>query len=277
MITHIENLKNMKITNVQCSRGQPHPGVVLSEDQIKKLFPKNKKVQIEIVSQKDFENLSMGVQKTMEITIKRFLAMMETDDTQNETILAMGGDHYTSVGTILGSLMIHGSKLRVVYMDAHGDIHNRKTSPSGNIHGMVLRDLMEHSIQGIPRLKSSQLLYVGIRDLEKEEWDFIHKKRIKYIPAVAFREDNPIISRTLLDFIGDNPVHVSLDVDVLDPAIMPSTGTCAPEGLTLKQLENTLNICRPDFLDIVEYNPQIGSTQKKQISLRTMKKIVSWL
>ena len=263
----------MKIINVQCSRGQPHHGVVISNKHIKDLFTqkKQKQNQMEIVSKKDFENLSQGVKKTMNFTIKNYL------ESETTPILAIGGDHYTSVGTILGSLMIHGPQLRVVYLDAHGDIHNGKTSPSGNIHGMVLRDLIEHFDKKIPRLKPSQILYIGIRALEKEEWEYIHKKNIKYIPAVAFHEENPAIWRTLLDFIGQHPVHVSLDVDVLDPSVMPSTGTRAPDGLSIATLEKILNSCNPDFLDIVEYNPEIGTTNEQKVSAKTMKKIMSWL
>jgi len=261
----------MKINNIQCSRGQTNEGLILSNKQIKDLFPKKKNIQIETVSQNDFENLSYGIRKTIEFTIKNYL------ECESTPLLSIGGDHYTSVATILGSLMIHGPRLRLVYLDAHGDIHNTKTSPSGNMHGMVLRSLIEHSTKGIPRLRPSQILYIGIRDLEKEEWDFIDKKKIQYIPAMAFHENNPTIWRTLSNFIGENPVHVSLDVDVLDPSFMSSTGTRAPNGISITDLEKVLNICKPDFLDIVEYNPTIGTVKQRKTSLQTMKKIISWI
>ena len=84
--------------------------------------------------------------------------------------LFIGGDHLTSMCTILASLKVHGKNFKLLWMDAHADIHNQSTSPSKNRHGMVVNMLINHTYAGIPRLDPSQIMYIGLRSTESDSY-----------------------------------------------------------------------------------------------------------
>ena len=190
----------------------------------------------------------------------------------------MGGDHLTSYATVLSSLRRFGSNLRLIWIDAHTDIHSFDSSPSWNLHGMVVRMLMEHNVPGIPKLKPEQLLYVGIRSYEAEEIRFIQDNQIFRITNLDWQNKREESMKILASFILGYNTHISFDVDALDPSIMSSTGTPEPRGLTLDDFKEIVDIVRHYSshiaTDIMEFNPKLGDFER---SFTTLKEVVKYL
>lgn len=257
----------LQIINMQCTAGQPHKGVALSNTQLIHLLPNelHKRIDIQKIPQPMFENNPIEVLKKC----------IESQQKWPRTLF-FGGDHYASFFTVLSSLAVHGNRFRLIWLDAHGDIHNMKTSPSGNKHGMPVRLLMEHTIPGIPQLQPYQILYVGVRDLERAEWNYIHRRKIQYIRAADV--DSASTMQSIAKFVRGHKVHISLDVDVLDPAVMSCTGTLAAGGLRLETLlaayETIIHRGNLIKMDIMEYNPKLGTAAEKKVAKRTMRTIL---
>jgi arginase len=259
-------MRKIPLFVIQNANGQPHKGVILEKSQVRDLIPPNKyKISF-------FSKEKCGKSNTVPSLAKSCLSMLDHD-----FAVFLGGDHSTSFSTILASLKKYGPECRILWIDAHADIHSPETSPSGNEHGMPARFLMTHSFADIPRLKPNQIMYLGLRSVESEEWDFIHRKKIRYITAETFLKDPLDAYAKIRRFVKDRPLHLSLDVDSLDPSIMKSTGTAETGGLSFDHLERIWNDClwSADFfaMDIMEYNPEIGRAEEKRVSKDTMRSI----
>jgi arginase len=191
----------------------------------------------------------------------------------------IGGDHLSSFSTVLSSLMRYGNDFKLVWIDAHADIHSFDSSPSWNLHGMVVRLLMTHSVPDVPRLLPSQICYIGLRSVEQAEWDFIHENNIMYVTSEtlhSYNRNNALLS--IRSFILDQHVHISLDVDAFDPSIISNTGTPEENGLSIVDFVSILNIIKSSgthyATDIMEINPQLGDNDA---SVVTLKKVCSLL
>jgi arginase len=258
-----------KIFIIQNDKGQKKSGVILEREQVEELIV-NHTERIEIFPKKYFENPEFGIYE-----LSKACFSLINNHSFN---IFLGGDHYTSFGTILGSLKKYGNTFKLLWIDAHADIHSWETSPSKNMHGMPLFFLMNHSFTNIPQLQPEQILYVGLRSVEVEEWNSIHKNRIKYITAKDFLEKEEESYYQMIDFLKDSYLHISLDVDGLDPSIMPSTGTSIKGGLLLTHFDHiikkAMKYSKSFFaIDIMEYNPDIGTDEEKKRSKDTMKDI----
>lgn len=272
-ITTVKSVKFMKrikpsILIIQNSRGQGHRGVELSKTDIHKIVAH--RTLYEIYDKSHFTNCYDSMLQLGEFCFKH-----------PELKLFIGGDHFTSFGTVLSSLMRYGTEFRLVWIDAHTDIHSFESSPSKNLHGMVVRMLMTHTFPDIPRLLPSQLIYVGLRSVEHVEMDFVKQNHIRHITAREFNANPQKAIDSIVQFTQNRPLHISLDVDSLDPVYMPSTGTPVSNGLLLEDLLELLrNIRRGSksvYADIMEYNPEIGSHKQKKISIETMRKCIDIL
>ena len=189
----------------------------------------------------------------------------------------IGGDHSMSIATVADSLSKY-NKLKVVWMDAHADINTYEKSLSKNVHGMplaVLTNLEKNKNWKFNEsiLKFSDILYIGIRDLDPFEEEIINKHNIKFLTVDDIHYDYQRSNMMIKDFIKDDPIHLSFDVDVLDRKIMPSTGTIVDDGLELKPCKQLLNNLLNNNLvsvDIVEFNPEIGDSKDVDKSLKTV-------
>lgn len=249
-------------------RGQYSDGVSLSNESILFLFHDFADVSI---SPQNFKNVRESLYGLSDDCI-------EYSRNRNHSIF-MGGDHSTSFGTVLSSLRKYGNNFKLIWIDAHTDIHSFESSPSLNLHGMVVRMLMEHAYEDIPRLKPEQLMYIGTRSSEPAEMDFVKKNRIQVISMSQIINDPQSSIARITDFITDQLVHVSLDVDVLDPSIMSSTGTRESDGLRENELLAIIDCIRQNSrlhfaTDIMEFNPKLGN---RIISINTLRKIIRFL
>lgn len=180
-------------------------------------------------------------------------------------LVNIGGDHSIAMGSVSASLKEHNDQLKVIWIDAHADINSFESSTTKNMHGMSVNFLMNIE-KNIPRwlkkhkLLPEQLLYIGIRDLDQYEIELINDKKIDFITMPMI---NKYGLKNLLETYDDdlfNKIHISLDVDSINPNIMPSTGTPVPSGLTMDEIYTIINHYKEQTVcvDLVEFNPLIG-------------------
>ncbi len=201
--------------------------------------------------------------------------------------IVVGGDHSIAIGSVSGSKMAFpDQRLGVVWVDAHADLHSPWTTPSGNVHGMPLALLMHIEKKGKnrprvytmdtwdrlrrigvsgPKLMPRDLVFIALRDLESEEEAIIKEHGIKVITVQELREKGAkaAVQNTLAYLSDCDKIHVSFDVDSLDPSISVGTGTPVENGLQLEEARDLLaGFCsdpKTCTLDVVEINPALDT------------------
>ncbi|SGV61277.1 Arginase [Staphylococcus aureus] len=200
----------------------------------------------------------------------------------NRFPLVLGGDHSIAVGSV-SAISKHYNNLGVIWYDAHGDLNIPEESPSGNIHGMPLRILTGEGPKELLELNSNvikpeNIVLIGMRDLDKGERQFIKGHNIKTftmsdIDKLGIKE---VIENTIeyLKSRNVDGVHLSLDVDALDPLETPGTGTRVLGGLSYRESHFALELLHQSHLissmDLVEVNPLFDSnnhTAEQAVSL----------
>ena len=185
----------------------------------------------------------------------------------------LGGDHSISIGSIAAASQ--RGPVGVVWVDAHSDFNTPETSPSGNIHGMPVSALVGEGASPLvevgatrPALKTSQIVQIGIRDLDAAERERLIRSGINVFTMRHVDElGMAVVARQALDRLRHLPrIHVSLDMDSLDPAEAPGVGTPVPGGLTYREAHLLMEILgdsgRVTSLDIVEINPILDEMNK---------------
>lgn len=182
--------------------------------------------------------------------------------------LVLGGDHSIALGTITG-VTKHIDNLGVIWFDAHGDLNTGETSPSGNIHGMPLaaclgygHDRLRHIGGRSPKLKPEQVVIIGARDLDPGERELI--KRIGIKVFTMHEIDKLGMARVMEEAIahvskGTGGVHLSLDLDGIDPHDAPGVGTPVIGGISYREGHLAMEmLADADVLvsaEFVEVNP----------------------
>ena len=182
--------------------------------------------------------------------------------------LVLGGDHSVALGTLAGLATAHGSAGGAIWIDAHGDLNTPETSPSGNVHGMPLAaaaglagSWFEHPQLQLPAVDPSRIAIVGARSLDPAERVVVREAGIRVFTMSEI--DRIGIERTMHEAIdrvaGAGFVHVSLDLDVLDPEVAPGVGTPVRGGLTYREAHLALELVAESglagSLEVVEVNP----------------------
>ena len=187
--------------------------------------------------------------------------------------IMLGGDHCLAIGSI-SAVARHcrevGKKLRVLWFDAHADLNTATMTPSGNIHGMPVACLCGYgpealtSIGGhVPAITPDQIRQIGIRSVDEGEKRFLHELQVevfdmRYIDEIGMRAT---MEQALAGMDDDSHLHVSLDVDFLDPTIAPGVGTTVRGGPTYREAELCMEMIADTeclaSLDIVELNPAL--------------------
>jgi arginase len=192
-------------------------------------------------------------------------------------VLTLGGDHSIAIGTISGTAKAIkerlGRDMAVIWVDAHADINTPETSDSGNIHGMPVAFLTGLAsdkpdapfgwLKDEHRVSVKKLVYIGLRDVDRGEKKILRENGIK---AFSMHDiDRHGIGKVMdmaLGWIGsDTPIHLSFDIDALDPRFAPSTGTAVRGGLTLREGDFIAECVHETgslvALDLVEVNPSL--------------------
>jgi arginase len=192
--------------------------------------------------------------------------------------ILLGGDHCLSIGSI-SAVARHcrdqRKRLRVLWLDAHADFNTRELSPTGSLHGMPLsclcgfgpRELLE--IGGAtPAISAKWIRQIGIRSVDTGERRFVHEQQLevfdmRFIDEMGVRQTMEL---ALQDMDADTHLHVSFDVDCLDPEIAPGVGTTVPGGLSYREaqlcMEMIADTGQVASLDIMELNPALDVRNK---------------
>ena len=192
--------------------------------------------------------------------------------------MLLGGDHCLGLGSI-SAVARHcretGRKLRVLWLDAHADFNTSELTPSGNIHGMPVACLCGFGPQPlieiggqVPAIQAKWVRQIGIRSVDPGEKRFVHEQDLevfdmRYIDEMGMRHAMELALATL---DANTHLHVSFDVDFLDPEIAPGVGTTVPGGPTYREaqlcMEMIADTGRLASLDVMELNPALDVRNK---------------
>lgn len=281
---------NISIIGMPLFYGCDKPGVEKGPEELRKnnlidIFEKNHTVydlgdiEVEQVSENEkySSNLQLKYLKQV-INANNGLALKVFESLQNNTFpLIIGGDHSLAMGSIAGASKYFGNDLAVIWIDAHGDINTHDTSPSGNIHGMPLAASMGYGYEKLTsiffnetKIKPENVFILACRDLDKGEIELINKLNINvWTNEQINKEGTSKVLHELLELIKEKNIkniHLSYDIDCLDPDYVPGTGTPVNNGLTYSQskkiLESVLGTSLIKSMDFVEYNPILDKNDK---------------
>jgi arginase len=190
-----------------------------------------------------------------------------------ELPVLLGGDHSLGIGSI-SAVARHcaetGRKLRVLWLDAHADFNTSEITPTGNIHGMPMACLCGDgpapliSMAGrVPAIESSWVRQIGIRSVDEGERQRVRATRLEVYDMRHLDEAGmrAVMESALAGLDDDTHLHVSFDVDFLDPEIAPGVGTTVPGGPTYREAQLCMEMIADTglvrSLDIVELNPAL--------------------
>ncbi|XP_066550072.1 arginase-2, mitochondrial isoform X2 [Amia ocellicauda] len=195
------------------------------------------------------------------------------------TCITLGGDHSLAIGSVQGHYQ-HCPDLCLIWVDAHADINTPLTSPSGNLHGQSVSFLLKQlqdkmpAVPGFswvkPFLSSSDLVYIGLRDVDPGEHYILKNCGIQYF---TMRDIDKMGIQRVMEVTFDHllsrkqkPIHLSFDIDAFDPALAPATGTPVNGGLTYREgiyiAEEIHNTGLLSAMDLVEVNPTLGASRE---------------
>ena len=251
------------INNLRCSMGQKKNGVQFGGDMLLNLFNKS------------FYNINTFEINSFEDYTNTYNQLKNI----NNFNINLGGDHSIGSITIQSQLNKYKDDLLVIWIDAHADVNTFETSTSQNIHGMPvapLLGLMSHwwkSEDEHYNLKPENLLYIGIRDLDEPEIETIKKLNINH-----FSNYSLLVNKWIQNHSASK-IHISLDIDSIDPLYTPSTGTRSNNGLLVDDVTNIIKVCKDKLIgiDIVEFNPLIGTSDDVSTTLNTCQEIINSL
>lgn len=204
--------------------------------------------------------------------------------------LILGGDHSIGIGSLAGLLRVRPDT-GILWVDAHADLNTPLTSESGNFHGMPIGLMMDHPDGGFdfsklpgfeflidgPRLSPKQLVYVGLRDVDPMERVWIKQLGIKTFTMtdVDYLGIGQVMDQAL-EYLKSRPLHLSYDIDSVDPVLAPATGTKVRGGLTYREAHFVAEFLAQSgnlaSADIVEINPNLsnkeGANETIELSLQ---------
>lgn len=183
-----------------------------------------------------------------------------------EIPIFLGGDHSASIGTVGG--VTHNTEVGLIWVDAHGDFNTPETSESQNVHGMALAALLGFGAPELvnvgrsgAKVKPENVALVGVRDLDRKEKELIRQSgctvfTMRDVDEIGVRG---VLTKVLEQFSKVEKIHVSFDLDVMDPLDAPGVGTPSQGGLTYREGQLIMEILadtqRLHSVDIMEINP----------------------
>ncbi|MGM7703532.1 arginase [Pseudalkalibacillus sp. Hm43] len=279
--------KNIGILGVPMDLGQMRRGVDMGPSAMRYagLIERLENLGYEVEDHGDVEIPQREKVASTETNLKNLQGVIEASTRLAEGVdkiiqdghfpLVLGGDHSIAIGTLAG-VSKHYDNLGVIWYDAHGDLNTGDTSPSGNIHGMPLAvslGIGHEKLKDIggygPKIKPENIVIIGARSLDEGERVLIREKGIKVFTMHEIdRMGMPKVMEEAIEYVSKNTdgVHLSLDLDGLDPAEAPGVGTPVLGGisyreshLAMEMLEEAKIITSAEF---VEVNPILDDKNK---------------
>lgn len=230
--------------------------------------------------------------KGIQILYDRVATMVKDTIDTGYFPIVLAGDHSTAGGSIAGVKMAHpDSRIGVVWIDAHADIHSPYTSPSGNVHGMPVAtalgvdnkecgrydlnqevedywEKMKNMGNINPKIKPEDFVYIALRSFEKEEETLLKRLNIKAFTVSELRKAGvaDLVKQTLNYLKDCDEFYVTFDVDSMDPSVSYGTGTPVENGLTLNEAEELVTSFvsneKINCLEFTEINPTLDCENK---------------
>lgn len=203
--------------------------------------------------------------ESVSITSDQLCLMNQHHRNDSDLIINLLGDHSCAIGTVEASLR-HDPNTVVIWIDAHADINTPLSTLTGNIHGMVLAystGLTNYSWQQF-KLPLKNIIYYGVRDMDDFEACLLDEANVKILPTFNQIDwSNAIQLIDVIRHINGKNIHISFDVDSLDPSWFPATGTKVENGLSPSHVTNFLKLIKHFgniiTVDITEFNPEVNS------------------
>ncbi len=223
------------------------------------------------------EDKLRNLQEVVEANTK--LANVVDEQVKNNHFpLVLGGDHSIAIGSLAG-VSRHYENLGVIWYDAHGDINTTETSPSGNIHGMPLavslgygHEKLTSILDDNPKIKPENVVLIGIRDLDEGEKELLRDLNIKVFTMHEIdRIGMPQVMKETIYYLKDRTdgVHLSFDLDGINPSEAPGVGTPVIGGVTYRESHLAMEmLAEADIItsaEFVEVNPMLDDKNKTAI------------
>lgn len=277
-------MRKVSLLGVPMDLGQARRGVDMGPSAIRYAGVVERLEQLQY-SVKDYGNVTVDERTAEEAThenLKNLLAVVHTSRRIRDAVqtmlddasfpLLLGGDHSMSIGT-LAAIASHYENLGVIWYDAHGDLNVPSTSPTGNIHGMPLAVNLGygHALLteiGKRKLKPQNVVLIGARDLDEGERAFIKAQGMLVFTMheVDMLGMAAVMHKTLEHLAHTDGIHLSLDLDALDPMECPGVGTPVLGGLTYRESHLAMELLaksgRVTSAEFVEVNPILDERNK---------------
>jgi arginase len=191
--------------------------------------------------------------------------------------IVLGGDHSIAMGTLAGVARVRGRAPGVIWVDAHGDINTPMTSPSGNMHGMPVHyAIQEHAVD------PTRMVFIGLRDVDEGERTIIRELGVKaYTMSDIDRLGMSRVIEEAIAVAGDGPrsLHVSFDMDGIDPTEAPGVGTPVRGGISYREAHTLMEAVAASgtlgSMEITEINPILD--RENQTAILAVELILSAL
>ena len=223
------------------------------------------------------DSLDSKLKNLKEVTIGSSVLAEKVDAilSQNSFPLVLGGDHSIAIGTLAGASK-HYENLGVIWFDAHGDLNTDGTTPSGNIHGMSLAVSLGLGNDGLvnlhgysPKIKPENVVIIGARSLDEGERNLVKSKKIKVFSMHEIdRLGMTAVMEETIAFLKEKTdgVHLSVDMDALDPIDAPGVGTPVLGGITYRESHLAMEMLSESGIitsaEFVEVNPILDEKNK---------------
>uniref|UniRef100_A0A672FS12 Arginase n=1 Tax=Salarias fasciatus TaxID=181472 RepID=A0A672FS12_SALFA len=286
--TNTHTWRSVGIIGAPFSKGQSRGGVERGPDLIRAAGLVQRLQEQGVCVLKDYGNLSLedaaaeeplGELKSVRAVgsaNRRLSDAVQAAKKDGHTSVMLGGDHSLAIGSIHGHTTAVGP-LSVVWVDAHADINTPLTTYTGNFHGQPMSFLLHELRSYIPPLpnfswvkpcvSARDLVYIGLRDVDPAEH---HILKLLGVKAFSMSEVDQLgVARVMeetCDYLLKKPIHLSYDIDAIDPSVTPATGTPVTGGLTYREgVYISEYLCQTGLLsgvDLVEVNPLRGQTEE---------------
>ncbi len=283
-------MKHINVINACTDLGVSVEGAALGPDKLTENLENeniNKIIKIyadEDNKEKSKENLRKNLKKVNEFNEKLYNIVLETIE-ENKFPLTLGGDHSLVIASALASIR-KNEKLGIIWIDAHGDFNTFKTTITGNIHGLPLAAITGYEKEELVYFHNSNhysyknTVIVGGRDIDPLEIENLKDAGVKVFTTEDIKRygmKNIMEQAIEIASRDTNGIHISYDLDVIDPLIAPGVSVPAKDGINLEEAYEAVDCIikyknKVKSLDLVEYNPLRDIDNKTKIIAKTILK-----